>query len=106
MNKTTVITALAAGLLGGLLSRYIAPQTALAQNAPNVAKEVRAQSFTIVDASGRVIGTFTADIPLPPPGVVPTPRGRTAWPNGIVLRDSDGREIWSAGLTLRPLSQR
>ena len=106
MNKTTVITALAAGLLGGLLSRYIAPQTALAQNASNVAKEVRAQSFTIVDPSDRVIGTFAADAPFPPTGVVPIPRSRSASPSRIVLRDSDGREIWSAGLSLRPLSQR
>ena len=103
MDKSTLVIALAAGLLGGLLSRYIAPQPAFAQN---VTKEIRAQSFTIVDPADRVIGTFTTNVPFPPPGARRIPRDRTASPNRIVLRDSDGREIWSAGLILRPLSQR
>jgi hypothetical protein len=81
MNRPlTVVLALGGGLLGGLLTRYIGPPSAFAQNQAPVAKEIRAQSFTLVDSSNR---------------------------SRIVLRDSDGREIWSAGeAQIRPLSQR
>jgi hypothetical protein len=117
MNKTlTVFLALVAGLAGGLLSRYSAPPSAFAQNQAPVAKEIRAQSFTLIDSSNRAIGTFTSDAdgppaPPPPPGGGPAPllqrRDRPARPSRIVLRDSDGREIWSAGeAQIRPLSQR
>ena len=122
MNKTpTVVLALIAGLVGGALTRYIAPATALAQNQAPVTKEIRAQSFTLVDPSNRAIGTFTTELgpPAPPPppgakGVIPPPPGQQP-PLGdrragtrIVLRDSTGREIWSAGDTaqFRQLGQR
>jgi hypothetical protein len=95
MNKTVAL-ALAAGLLGGMLTRYIAPPTAYAQNpAP---AEIRAQSFVLVDKSDQTIGTF---------GVVPGPLGPFGRPilPRIVLRDYNGREIWSAGgSALQPLT--
>ncbi len=117
MNKPlTVVLALGGGLLGGLLTRYIGPPSAFAQNQAPATKEIRAQSFTLVDSSNRTIGTFTSDAdgpPAPPPppggGIAPlTPRrDRPSWRSRIVLRDSDGREIWSAGeAQIRPLSQR
>ena len=107
-NKLSIAIALLAGLLGGMLARYVAPPTAFAQNPTPVPKEIRAQSFTLVDPANRVVGTFTSDIgaPTPPAGVAPTPptpNPTPAPPSGrgpsgprIVLRDSNGREIWSA----------
>jgi len=101
-KKLTIALALSAGLLGGMLSRYIAPPVAFAQNQPQlvldpVTKEVRAQSFTLVDALDNTIGTFLVE-PLP------SSPGRRPGQWRIVLRDSEGREIWSAGNTFRALS--
>jgi hypothetical protein len=101
MNKTVAL-ALAAGLLGGMLTRYIAPPTAYAQNpAPQTAPAaIRAQSFVLVDQSDQTIGTFS---------VVPGPLGPFGRPilPRIVLRDFGGREIWSAGGSpMQPLTIR
>ena len=60
-NKVVIALALIAGLTGGLLARYVAPQAAFAQNQAPVMQEIRAQSFTLVDSSNRVVGTFTSD---------------------------------------------
>jgi hypothetical protein len=113
-NKLVIAFALVAGLVGGLLSHYVAPPAAFAQNQAPVTKEIRAESFTLVDSSNRTIGTFTSDadgppVPPPPPGGITPPRLQRgpAWRSRIVLRNSDGREIWSAGeAQIRPLSQR
>jgi hypothetical protein len=87
-----LVLVLIVGLLGGLLSRYIAPPSAFAQNQTPVAKEIRAQSFTLVDPIGRRVGAFVFE---------PTLRGGiiSAGPlsGRILLLDSNGREIWSAG---------
>jgi hypothetical protein len=91
VNKNVAL-ALAAGLLGGMLTRYIAPPPAYAQNqTPGSAPmEIKAQRFVLVDQSDRTIGTFSAvSGPLGPLGTPIFPR--------IVLRDFNGREIWSAG---------
>ena len=94
MNKTLTVTlALVAGFVGGLLMRYIVPPVALAQNQAPITKEIRAQSFTLVDPSDHTIGTFTYE---PAPGAFAI---RPMTPPRIVLRDSGGRELWSAGGT-------
>jgi hypothetical protein len=107
-NKLIVAVAVLAGLAGGMLTRFIAPAPVFAQApiqafpapAPTpapatpgpVTKEIRAESFAIVDQYGRVAGTFTAES---------MSMGR---PARIVLRDSYGHEIWGAGgSTIRPL---
>jgi hypothetical protein len=87
-RNLTLALALAAGLLGGFLSRYITPSAVHAQVQPPSALEVRAQRFSVVDAQGRVIGTFTGAIMKEPSG-----RARP----GITLVDPTGRELWSAG---------
>jgi len=98
MNKN-VIVALIAGLLGGLVTRYISPPPAFAQNQPPVAKEIRAQSFVLVDQSDHAVGTFMAEPVRGTPGPFT--------PIRIVLRDFTGREIWSAGGSpIQPLSAR
>ena len=119
-NKLTIVIALAAGLLGGTLTRYVAPPTALAQNPAPTSKEIRAQSFTLVDSANRTVGAFTTEVGAPTalPGVAPippTPNPSPVPPSGrgpsaprIVLRDSSGREIWSPEGTPRivPAAQR
>jgi hypothetical protein len=90
-NKCSIVLALFAGILGGTLTRYITPPSALAQNDQSTAtKEIRAQSVTLVDDMNRTVGTFT---------VAPDPAWQSTKQGGqrIVLRDSQGRVIWSAG---------
>src|SRR5580693_863302 len=99
MNKTLTVTlALAAGFFGSLVTRYIAPPPTFAQDKAPVAKEIRAESFTLVDSSGRAVGTFAPELPR---------RGSASTGPRIVLRDSFGREIWSAGGSgFRPASEK
>lgn len=127
MQKLNLTLALAAGLLGGFLSRItlpavhaqnpappaaepapeplrppqlfpgVPPVPPLPQPAAAATKEVRAQSFTLVDSADRTVGTFTVD---PSPSI--TRDGRINQGGRIVLRDATGREIWSAGAAFRP----
>ena len=93
------IVALAAGLLGGTISRYISPASAFAQGQTAPAAEVRAQSFVLVDSSDQTVGTFTTTPRMNARGVMTGSR--------IVLRDKIGREIWSAGsVGVVPVSER
>ena len=78
-NKCSIVLALLGGIVGGTLTRYITPPSAFAQN--TATQEIRAQSVTLVDFLNRTVGTFTV-----------APVGRR-----IVLQDSQGLEIWSAG---------
>jgi hypothetical protein len=100
-GKLNIVLALAAGLTGGILSRYIMPTSVLAQTpSPAVRptpapKEVRAQTFIVVDDKGSVVGTFKPSIPKP--GETPT----------VVLLDPYGMEVWrGGGAAIRPASQR
>ena len=81
--KLILILSLAAGLLGGLFSRYVSPATAQAQAA--APSEIRAQKFTLVDQNGTVRGTFA---------VVDNPLRKGGYPV-IQLFDIGGREVWS-----------
>jgi hypothetical protein len=112
MNKTLTVTlALVAGLVGGLLTRYIVPPVALAQNQAQITKEIRAQSFTLVDPSDHTVGTFSYE-PDSSSSLGNDPRAltlaiRPMTPPRIVLRDSVGHELWSAGGTgIRRLSEK
>lgn len=93
-RKCNLALALAAGLLGGLLARYIAPWPVLAQAQP--VQELRAQSFVLVDGKDNVVGTFTDSTPAPKPGQNQT----------VVLLDRNGKEIWRAGVSVKVLAQR
>ena len=94
-RKLHLVVALAAGLLGGLLSRYMTPNSVHAQASAPAPKEIQAQSFTIVDAQGDVIGTFK-----------PSMGGARGQGRTVVLVDPSGREVWRAsGISIRPLSQ-
>lgn len=78
MSKSIVALAFAAGLLGGAASRYLAPQPV---HADSGGREVRAQSFVLINDHGNVLGTFSAEA------------GRSV----LKLYDGTGREIWSVG---------
>lgn len=96
-RNLTLILALAAGLLGGFLSRYVTLSSVHAQAQPPNGVEIRSQRFSVVDAQGRVIGTFT--------GAIKKETGGLAFPR-IVLVDPTGRELWSAGGSkLKPLAE-
>ena len=84
----TIILALAAGLLGGILSRYVTLPSVHAQAQPPNAFEIKSQRFSIVDAQGRVVGTFTGAV-TERPGAPILPR--------VALVDPEGHELWSAG---------
>jgi hypothetical protein len=92
MNKTTIAVALAAGLVGGAISRYISPAPVLAQQAQaptSTPVELRAQRFSLVNPQGAVVATFAVDQPRLDPSAPNTP--------SIRLLDSNGKEIWRAG---------
>jgi len=98
MKKLNIGLSIAAGLLGGVFSHYIWTQPVQAQNQPSpnqnqpAPKEVRAQSFVVVNDKGEVQGVLTFGEPN---------KGRTS----VKLYDSSGREIFSAGGSpMRPLS--
>ena len=109
LRKLNPVLALAAGLLGGMLSRYLAPVPVHAQApAPQAQstpapEEIRAQSFTLVDGSGAVVGTFRPLLSFDPGLLGVRPQNG---PQGVVLLDRSGRELWRAGGSIvRPASQ-
>ena len=106
-TRLTTALALAAGLAGGLGSRFIAPPTAHAQAQQQPTQEIRAQSVVLVDASNEVIGKFTSETQQ---RFMTLPNGQTVRIPGIsriLLRDATGREIWSAGGSgIRPATER
>ena len=93
MQRLNVLLALFAGLLGGIVSSYLLPQrvqtTAPSTAVPSV---VAAQRFVLVDNAGNPAGIFA----------VGTPPGQQG--TAIVLYDAEGREIWRASDTVRPLT--
>jgi hypothetical protein len=121
--RLTIAIAVAAGLAGGLISRYLTPAVVFAQDQPQVTQEVRAQSFTLVDSQDRTVGTFSFEpdqsaatrrealrhrmLQLNPGGrLAPIPESAPL-PGIIVLRDAGGVKIWSAGgAVVQPLSLR
>lgn len=60
-RKLNVGFSLAAGLLGGILSHYVAPKSVLAQSRAIPLKEISAQSFTLVNDQGVPFGVFGFD---------------------------------------------
>jgi hypothetical protein len=118
MNRSlTIVFGLIAGVAGGLVTRYISPPAAFAQNQAPVTTEIRAERFTLVDGRDRTVGTFMIEgaVPLFPGAGISTPatdrfpmeqKQADVRPRAIVLVDSNGREIWRAGGSLvRPLSE-
>ena len=97
-QKLALVLAVAAGFLGGSLSRVLSPTPVQAQT-NQAPKEIRAQSFVLVDDKGNIVGKFADD----EPGLL----GRTLPSPYIRLYDPSGHEIWRAGGNpMRPLALR
>ncbi len=78
MKRTLNFTLmLAAGLAGGLLSRYLAPMPVFAQAA--APKEVRAQSFILLNKQGAALGRIGIDSDGQPYITLVNDEGRTIW---------------------------
>ena len=91
MNRfVTIAVALTAGMLGGLASRYLSPAVVYAQVPSQAPKELRAQSFVLVNAQGVPLGVMGID-----------PQG---WPM-ITLKNETGTTIWSTRVGTRALTE-
>jgi hypothetical protein len=77
-SKLTVALAIAAGFVGGIASQRFMPPTVYAQ-APTVAKEIRAQSFVIVDEKGVPRGAFGIDKKHRPTIEITDSKGHASW---------------------------
>jgi hypothetical protein len=89
-SKLTLTIAIAAGLAGGLLSRFVVPTSAQAQVPPSAPKEIRAQSFVLVDQKGTPYGLLGF-----------SPQGQPI----IKLLDARGQTLWSTEPGLRMPSE-
>jgi len=81
---------LCAGLLTGIVSRYLYPTAAFAwSGAP---KEVTPRSFVLVDEQNDIVGVLQ-----------PSKLGSG---ETVVLLDRNGRELWRAGISHKVLAER
>jgi len=80
--------ALGAGLVGGMLSRYIAPAPAFAQS--TAPKEVVARSFVLMNENNKIVGVFKAS--------------DARSDDTVVLLDQNGREVWRAAVSPKSLT--
>jgi len=96
------MVAIVAGLLGSAIMQY-----AFGQNQPAVTKEIRAQSFVLVDPANNVVGTFASE-PFPNTVTLVVPGVPPKVPYHVVLRDPTGQVIWTPEnpTKLVPLSSR
>ena len=90
-RKLNLSLALAAGLFGGLLSRFITPVPVLAQ--AETPKEIKVQSLVLIDEKNHIAWTLKPD-----ESISATP--------AVVLLDWRGREIWRAGISSMLLHER
>ena len=95
-----LLLAIAAGFLGGFLSRYITLPSVHAQAQTPSAVEIRAQRFTFVDSEGRVIASLTRATPKQ------EGYGKTIPRIAIALVDPEDHELWTAGpYGFKPLAE-
>jgi hypothetical protein len=106
-QKLNLTLALAAGIIGSAIMHYIVPPVAFAQDQTPNAKEIRAQSFALVDQANNVIGVFTSE-PLPGAQIRIPPGSSAKVPSHIVLKDQSGRVVWTpdSNTKLLPLTMR
>jgi hypothetical protein len=82
--------AMCAGLLAGIVSRYLFPTTSfLWSRAP---KEITPRTFVLVNEQNDIVGLFQ-------PSKLGS--GKT-----VVLLDRDGKELWRAGVSPKIVAQR
>src|SRR5690349_9356554 len=83
-TKQTLILSLAAGLTGGIFSRYLPPEMVHAQNQMLVPKEISAQSFALLEANGNRVGLTVS--PTDRLAIALTPRHGPPLCNGAECR--------------------
>jgi len=98
MPKLNVLLAVFAGLLGGTLSHYLWPQPEPQVRSENV---VAAQRFVLTNDKGQPAGVFAVENPSPQCAQYGTVRCNVP---SIVLYDAEGREIWRASGSVKPLT--
>ena len=86
-RKVNFTLALAAGLLGGVLSHYLIPTPVFAQAQAPAPREIRAQSFVLVNKQGTPLGLMGFDSNGTPV---------------ITLLDENMRTVWSTKATMLP----
>jgi hypothetical protein len=99
-QKWTLTLALAGGFVGSALFHGLTLVSVHAQ-APNAAppKEIRAQSFVLVDDSNKALGRFATRYPA-------SPSSERYGFGYIQLFDSSGNELFTAGgMRVRPASR-
>ena len=77
-NKFQLVLAITAGFLGGALSHYISPLA-------RTPKELRAQSFVLVNDEGNPVSTFAFE------------GSKAEGTSGVKVIDQNGREILNVG---------
>jgi hypothetical protein len=83
MNRSLHLAiAAAAGLLGGIVSTYLAPALVHAQTTPPVPAMIAAQRFLLMSDKGQRLGEISVD---------------SSGKSSIRLFDTNGRVLWSAG---------
>jgi len=87
LELNALVLAMAAGLFGGLVSRYISPSAVLAQVQKAAPKEIQAQNFVLVNSQGNPMGLFGFN-----------PQGKPI----IKLVDERGTTIWTSEVPLVP----
>jgi hypothetical protein len=60
-TKTTIVLALAAGFIGGIVSQRIVPASVWAEEQVSVSPEIRAHKFVLVDEAGVSRGVLGFD---------------------------------------------
>jgi len=97
-HKWTIILALAAGFVGSALFHGLTLVSVHAQVPSAPLKEIRAQSFVIVDDSNQALGRFAIRYP--------SSASRERYEYGYIqLFDSSGNELFTAGgMRARPVS--
>jgi len=97
-QKWTLLLALAAGFVGSALFHGLSLVSVYAQVSSTPPKEVRAQSFVLVDDSNNALGRFAIRYPAS--------ASRERYKFGYIqLFDSSGNELFTAGgMRTRPMS--
>jgi hypothetical protein len=97
-QKWTLILALAAGFLGSALFHGLSLVSVHAQAPSAPPKEIRAQSFVLVDDNNKALGRFAIRYPVS--------ASSERYGFGLIqLFDSSGNELFTAGgMRVRPVS--
>ncbi len=89
-TRQTLILSLAAGLTGGIFSRYLAPEMVHAQTQTPAPNEISAQSFALLDANGNRLGALTVS-PMGRLAITLTYQGKTVFMDPLYAMERNAR---------------